>query len=50
MDKLERLKQQQTQLVVQRATLKDQVDQVERHLTAIQFAIQVLEGEEEVDE
>lgn len=40
------LKDQQTQLVLQRAGLKDQLEQNERQLGAVSFALQSLEAVE----
>ena len=42
--KLEELKQQQIQIVMQRSAAKDQVEQSERLLQQVGFAIQVLEA------
>jgi len=40
---LEELKTAQTQMVMQRSALKDQVDAVERQLGQVTFAIQTIE-------
>ena len=47
---LEQLKSEQQTLVLQRAHAKDQVEQAEKGLGAIGFAIQVLEAQAKAEE
>lgn len=42
---LDQLKQQLTTLALQRATLKDQLEQIERGMQQVSFGVQLLEAQ-----